>query len=113
MLYICKRKKGRKKNCGLSNSLWVWCFLLAVITQCTEVTLFEHLYLTVLLYTLIVFQYNQHPQCNPVIIEDMPHMAQFVFDFYKDKVTNLVRAYGVSKTVITIFHQWLRITEIS
>ncbi|CAH1791178.1 unnamed protein product [Owenia fusiformis] len=33
---------------------------------------------------------DQTPRCNPLVIEDMPHMAQFVFDYYKDKVSRMM-----------------------
>jgi len=29
------------------------------------------------------------PSTNPLIIQDMPHIAQFVYDFYKEKIAQL------------------------
>ncbi len=40
---------------------------------------------------------DETPQGQPLIIEEMPHMAQFVFDFYKEKVSGMMEQQGFSQ----------------
>ena len=44
----------------------------------------------------VCIQNTEPPSSAPLIMRDMPQMASFVFDFYKDKVQNLMRQQGVS-----------------
>ena len=41
-------------------------------------------------------QVDEQPFGRPLIIEDMPHMAQFVYDFYQEKLQVLHAKLGVS-----------------
>ena len=41
-------------------------------------------------------QFDEAPEGLPLVIDDMSHMHQFVFDFYKQKVESLMNAHGVS-----------------
>jgi len=45
-------------------------------------------------------QADQKPTCEALIVRDMPHMAQFVFDFYQHKLRQLA-------TQQTVCHQTL------
>jgi len=38
---------------------------------------------------LYVYQADQKPSGEPLVLRDMPHMAQFVFDFYQQKLQQL------------------------
>ena len=42
-----------------------------------------------------MLQADEEPQDQPLIIQDMPHMTKFVYDFYKNKVETLVANRGV------------------
>ena len=45
--------------------------------------------------TITSSQNDEAPERPPLIIADMPQMAQFVFDFYKDRVDQLMSQYGM------------------
>ncbi len=45
------------------------------------------------------FQWDRSPTGMPLVIEDMPHMAQFVYDFYREKLHQLMSTQGVSELV--------------
>ncbi len=47
-------------------------------------------------YVYVAFQNNESPEGRTLVIQDMPHMAQFVFDFYRNKVHNMMSQQGVS-----------------
>ena len=47
-------------------------------------------------YELFPIQVDEQPFGHPLIIEDMPHMAQFVYDFYQEKLQVLHAKLGVS-----------------
>ena len=38
-------------------------------------------------------QVDHLPDCPPLIIQDMPHMTQFVHNFYRDKAQGFLREY--------------------
>ena len=40
-------------------------------------------------------QASQSPTEPPLILRDMAHMAQFVYDFYRDRVQQLMSQQGV------------------
>ena len=46
------------------------------------------------------FQNNLLPPVPPLVIDDMAHMAQFVFDYYSAKVRQLASRQGVSTGVL-------------
>lgn len=39
----------------------------------------------------LCFQAEDPPLHTPMVINDMPHMAQFVFDLYNQKIDSLMR----------------------
>ena len=45
---------------------------------------------------MVICQAEQKPTGNPLVVRDMPHMAQFVFDFYQHKLRQLAAQQTVS-----------------
>ena len=47
--------------------------------------------------TFLHVQMQEPPQEPPMAIEDMPQMAQFVYDFYNARIHQLMRMRGFSQ----------------
>lgn len=50
---------------------------------------------------------SQKPQVRPLIVEDMPHMANFVYNYYTERVKAMREFYDVSfcvKSLVACFY---------
>ena len=47
-------------------------------------------------------QIQEPPQEPPMAIEDMPQMAQFVYDFYNARIHQLMRMRGFSQVGLSV-----------